>query len=230
MAGRMITYAHDLTIVVQNKEVSKMSRIILFWFSCLCFGVVSLSDSFAQREEPVKIGLTAEYGLNNSRSAQAVEFGIRVALKEINDRGGVLGGRPIILETRDDRSVPARAVQNLKDLAALPNMVAVFGARFSPVILEMLPVAHEMGILLMDPWGSADEITENKYIPNLSFRLSLKDRYAMPFLLDEAAKRGFSRVGLLVPNTGWGRSNFRSAEDYVNRQANIRISRTRWYN
>ena len=46
--------------------------------------------------EPVVIGLTGEFGLKDSFSAQAVELGIRVAMAEINDRGGVLGGRPLV--------------------------------------------------------------------------------------------------------------------------------------
>ena len=59
-------------------------------------------------------------------------MGIRVAVHEINSHGGILGGRPLILETKDDRSVPARAIENLKEFAAVKDLVAVFGARFSP--------------------------------------------------------------------------------------------------
>ena len=88
----------------------------------------------------VRIGLTAEFGLRNSFSAQAVEMGIRVAIDEINRQGGVLGGRPLVLETKDDRSVPARAIQNIKDFNAMPDMTAVFGARFSPVLVELVPL------------------------------------------------------------------------------------------
>lgn len=180
--------------------------------------------------KPVRLGLTAEYGLRNSFSAQAVEMGIRVAMHEINESGGVLDGRPLVLETRDDRSVPARAIQNVKDFNAMEDMVAVFGARFSPVMVELLPVVHDIGMILLDPWASADIITNHDRKPNYCFRLSLKDSMAMPVMLGHAVKKGLNRVGLLLPNTAWGRSNIQAAEAYAGSNPAVRIVRSRWYN
>ena len=57
-----------------------------------------------------------------------------------------------------------------------PDLVAVFGGKYSPIYVECLPVAHELRMLLMDPWGSADQITDHGFRPSFSFRLSLKDR------------------------------------------------------
>ena len=179
---------------------------------------------------PVKVGLTAEYGLKNSYSAQAVEMGIRVAMEEINRNGGVLGGRMLALETRDDRSVPARAIENVKELAGIKDLVAVFGARFSPVYLELLPLIHELGLPLMDPWGSADGITDHQYSPSYSFRLSLKDSYAMPHMFQYGLRQGLTRYGLLVPNTGWGRSNEKAALGYASGDPRVSITNIRWYN
>ncbi len=180
--------------------------------------------------KPVRLGLTAEYGLRNSFSAQAVEMGIRVALHEINESGGVLGGRPLVLETRDDRSVPARAIQNVKDFNAMEDMTAVFGARFSPVMVELIPVVHDIGMILLDPWASADIITNHDRKPNYCFRLSLKDSMAMPVMLGHAVKKGLNRAGLLLPNTAWGRSNIQAAEAYAASNPDVRIVRSRWYN
>lgn len=179
---------------------------------------------------PVLIGLSAEFGLANSTSAQAIEQGIRLATEEINAKGGVLGGRPLRLETRDDRSVPARGIENLKELAALPDLVAVFCGRFSPVAMEMSPVAHDLGIPLLDPWAAADSITKPDRAPNFAFRLSLKDSQAMPAMIRHAEKRGYKRIGMLLPNTGWGRSNDKAAEAYFAGQAKAQLVKTRWYN
>lgn len=202
----------------------------------LWVGVSVLAAAFAipasaqENPAPVRIGLTAEYGLRNSVSAQAVEMGIRAAIHEINAAGGVLGGRPLALKTQDDRSVPARAIRNVKDFAAMDDMVAVFGARFSPVLIELLPIVHKLGVILLDPWASADIITNHEYSPNFCFRLSLKDRLAMPAMLGHAKKRGLKRAGLLLPNTAWGRSNEEAALAHAAHDPDIRIAKIRWYN
>ncbi len=186
--------------------------------------------SSAEEKDPIRIGLTAEFGLPNSTSAQAVEMGIRVAMHEINTRGGLLGGRSLVLETRDDRSVPARGIENVKEFGKMKDMAAVFGARFSPVMMELLPISHDLGMILMAPWASADGITQHERKPNFVFRLSLKDSFAMPAILKHAQKRGFNRIGVLFPNTAWGRSNAHAVESFVSANPSVRIVRSRWYN
>lgn len=180
--------------------------------------------------EPVLIGLDAEFGHKTSTSAQAVQQGIQIAINEINQAGGVLGGRELKLVTRDNRSVTAIAVDNLKNLAEIPDLVAVFGGKFSPVYIECLPIAQELGILLLDPWGSADPITENHYRPSYVFRLSLKDAWAGPAFV-RFAKQQFkaTRLGVVLPNTAWGRSN----QDAINKAAaagGATLAGFRWYN
>ncbi|XYJ09833.1 ABC transporter substrate-binding protein [Telluria sp. B2] len=179
---------------------------------------------------PVRIGLDAEFGLDNSTSAQAVELGLRTAIGEINRAGGVLGGRPVELVTKDHRSLPARGIRNIQEFARMPELVAVFGGRFSPVIIEELPTLKATRTLFMATWSSADMIVDNGMHPNYVYRLSLRDSLAMPKLLDTARKRGLRNVGLLLTNTSWGRSNLAAAEKFVAANKDIRIVQTAWYN
>lgn len=179
---------------------------------------------------PVKIGLDAEFGHKTSTSAQAIEQGIRIAIEEINKTGGVLDGRPLELVKRDNRAVTAIGKDNLRELAAIPEMVAVFGGKFSPVYVECLPVAQELGIPLLDPWGSADAITDHGFRPSYTFRLSLKDAWAAPaFLKFGKDMHKASRFGVLLPNTAWGRSNQAALAKAAVTQ-NVTIIGERWYN
>jgi branched-chain amino acid transport system substrate-binding protein len=180
--------------------------------------------------EPVLLGLDAEFGLDNSTSAQAVELGMRVAIAEINAAGGVLGGRPLELVTRDHRSIAARGIRNIQELARMPNLLAVFGGRFSPVVLEELPTLEAAQLLFMAPWSSADAIVDNGMRPNWVYRLSLRDSLAMPTLLKAARRRGLKRIGLLLTNTSWGRSNATAAERAVAGMPDMKIAATSWYN
>lgn len=181
-------------------------------------------------KDPVLVGLDAEFGHKTSTSAQAVQKGMEIAIDEINLAGGVLGGRKLELVITDNKSMPAFGVDNLKELAAKKDLVGVFGAKFSPVLMEWLPVAHELGIPIFATWSSANPITDNVFKPNYAFRLSLKDAWAAPALLRFAKEeRKATRVGVLLPNTGWGRSNQAALADAAKSQG-ITIVGDRWYN
>lgn len=190
---------------------------------------VSLA-THATDKKPVLLGIDAEFGLENSISAQAVDLGVRTAIAEINAAGGVLGGRPLEVITKDHRSMPARGIRNIREFAAMPDLVAVFGARFSPVIIEQLPVLKETKLLFMAVWSSADPIIDNGMNPNFIFRLSLRDSLAMPKMLQYAQDRGLNNVGLLLTNTSWGRSNRAAAEKYEASGKQLKIVQTAWYN
>lgn len=192
--------------------------------------IALLASIHAASGEPVRIGLDAEFGHKSSTSAQAVEQGIRIAIEEVNKAGGVLGGRPLELVTRDNRAVTAIGKDNLRELAALPDMVAVFGGKFSPVYVECLPVAHELGILLLDPWGAADGIIDHSFRPSFTFRLSLKDAWAASAFLKFARDtHKASRIGAIFPNTVWGRSNQAALQKAAAPQ-HVTLVGERWYN
>ncbi len=184
----------------------------------------------AQKKEPVLVGLDGEFGFVNSYSAQAIELGLRTAIAQINAAGGVLGGRPIELVTKDNHGIPARGIRNGAEFAAMPNLVAVFGGRMSPVILEQLPTLKEAKLPYLVAWAAADPIINNGMQPNYVFRLSLQDGLAMPKLLKTAEQRGFDKVGLLLANTSWGRSNLAAAEKTMLGVKNQKIVDIAWFN
>jgi branched-chain amino acid transport system substrate-binding protein len=198
--------------------------------SALAAGTALLPLARGAENKPVLIGLDAELGLDNSTSAQAIELGMRAAMAEINGAGGVLGGRMLELVTRDHRSIPARGIRNIREFDAMPDMVAVFGGRFSPVIIEELPTLLRLNMPFLAVWSSADAIVDNGMQPNYIFRVSLRDSLAMPRMLQSAEKRGLKRVGLLLTNTSWGRSNQVAADRYTERPGRIKVVQTAWYN
>ena len=196
--------------------------IVLLLLSCWAHGAGTQSTA------PVVIGLSAEFGVKGSQAAQSIEKGIRLAIREVNAAGGLLGGRMLALEARDDRGVPARGIDNFKELSGIPDLVAVFCGRFSPVALEVAPLANQQGLLLLDPWAAADGITRQAE-PNFVFRLSLTDSWAIDAMLDHVAQRKLRKLALFVPNTGWGRSSEAAVADYVQGHPDM-SSETSWYN
>jgi branched-chain amino acid transport system substrate-binding protein len=177
----------------------------------------------------IKIAIDAEFGIPFSTSAQAVRNGAQVAVNEINAAGGVLGRKLEVIE-RDNRAIPARSLNNLRELAADPDVVAVMCGRYSPVVVELLPEIHRLKIPMLDPWAAADSITENEYSPNYVFRLSLRDSWALQVMMRHALKSGARKVGIMLPNTEWGRSSLKAAEITAAKDTHQEIVDTQWYN
>ena len=180
------------------------------------------------RGQVIKLVIDAEFGIPGSTSAQAIHAGALVAVNEINAAGGVLG-RPLEIITKDNRGVPARALNHLREVAADPAVVAVMCGKYSPVVIDLLPEIHRLQMPYLDPWAAADPITDNGYSPNFVFRLSMRDSWAMQAMLQQASKHGAKRVALLLANTDWGRSSLRAAERAVG-SANVEIVGIEWYN
>jgi len=202
-------------------------RSIFFAFMgiCVTFGAVQAAEM-----KPVFLAIDGEFGLPNSTSAQSIKLGVDTAIEEINANGGVLGGRPFELIIKDNRSMPARGIRNLRQLAKVEDLVAVFSGRFSPVVLETLSTLSDNQLINLAPWSSADGVTENNMTPNYVFRLSLKDRFAMPTMIKFAADHGAKKIGLLLTNTSWGRSNLKAAERYLRTVDSPVSVGTSWYN
>ncbi|MDH4289586.1 MAG: ABC transporter substrate-binding protein [Aquincola sp.] len=179
---------------------------------------------------PVLVGLDGEFGHASSTSAEAIKQGLLIALEEINGAGGVLGGRSIRLIERANHAVPARSVANLNEFAAMDDLVAVFCGRFSPTVLEVLPLIATRKLPLLDPWAAADAIVDNGQRPNYVFRLSLRDSWAAPAMLGHLGRRGVTRAGLMMLNTSWGRGTKLAAERALVNRRKQSIVGTQWIN
>lgn len=179
---------------------------------------------------PVLIGLDGEFGHASGGSAEAILQGTLIAIEDINARGGVLGGRRLEVVKRANHTVPARSVANLREFAAMPDLVAAYCGRFSPTVLECVPEIHRLQLPLLNPWAAADAIVDNGQRPNYVFRLSLKDSWAAPAMLRHLAGLSRRRVGLLMLNTSWGRSTQGFAESQASHMPGMRLVGTQWIN
>lgn len=151
------------------------------------------------------IAISAEISHLTSLSDDAIIAGMSIAIEDLNNNP-VRGGYSWELLKYDNGSIAGRGVAHLHELARRENLVGVFGGKFSPVVLAMMPLATELKIPLFAPWSAADEITAHPDKSPYVFRLSMRDSWAMSRLVDRALQRGYRTLGLLVPNSSWGRS------------------------
>ncbi|MCG8636733.1 MAG: ABC transporter substrate-binding protein, partial [Desulfobacterales bacterium] len=209
--------------------VNRLGEVIFVRSLCLWIVVFSwLGAAPLFAASPILIGLDADMSSGSSRSGIAIQRGILIAMDEINRSGGVLG-RPLELVVRDHRGNPARGKDNIEELAAMKGLVAVVGGLHTPVVLAELPVIHKTRLLHLVPWAAGTPVVENGYTPNFVFRVSVRDQYAGPYLAGRAIDGyGYKRPGLLLEQTGWGRSNNRAMTDALNKKG-ITAAGLQWF-
>ncbi|WP_169566055.1 ABC transporter substrate-binding protein [Sneathiella limimaris] len=189
---------------------------------------VSASLAFAAPSDPIVIGLNADMSGSTKLAGTAIERGAKIAISEINQQGGVLG-RPLELMITDHRGNPARGKDNVLDLSAVPELVAILGGLHTPVVLAELELIHQEKVPYLVPWAAGTTIIDNGYSPNYVFRVSVRDEFASEYLLDQAIKQGFRSPCLLLENTGWGRSNQNGFQKAA-QKFGVTLPDTQWFN
>ncbi len=158
----------------------------------------------AQKAEPC-IGASLELTGPLSHTGLQVRMGAEVAIDEINAAGGVLGQK-LKFVTYDDQGEPSRAVDNGRRIGEKDNCIAMVGGFRTPNALALRDPIADMGLPWVGVISAGTRVIEwekgdNKWM----FRVSMKDRWVAPFLVDEAKARSKSgKIGLMFEATGWG--------------------------
>src|SRR5262245_15971043 len=180
-------------------------------FGALAAGMVlatAATWASAMAQEPIKIGHVAALSGGSAQSGEAITRGLTIAIDEINAKGGLLGGRKLVLVQRDDESAPPKGIVAARELIAKEKVAALFGGIDSPVGLATLSVVNKEKVPYFAVWAAGTGITRNGANPNFAFRVSAVDVLVDVKLLDYAAKRfGSKKPGLMLGNHPWGQAN-----------------------
>lgn len=164
----------------------------------------------AQAAEPqaVSVGLIAPMSGIYARYGQVMRMGAEMAVKDINDQGGIkaLGGAPLKLEVIDSGDSTEKAKSAAQRMVAdYPQLVAGTGAYLSSFTLAVTEVT-ERAKLPMLTLSYSDLITERgfKYIFQTSAPAGRQAEIALPSILALAEKASGKRpktVAILTDNT-----------------------------
>src|SRR5262245_35311640 len=157
-------------------------------------------------EEPIKVGaifsLTGKLTFLGIPSANAV----RLAVKEINDRGGItLAGKPhkIDLLMRDDRGVPAEAVSAAVELITKHNVRYIVGPIGTVVGMPTVEVTRKAGVMQFTPLTGIGPLVGKPDYPylfqtyNWEFGRHGRINTYAPFIVRTAKQQGIRRVAIL---------------------------------
>jgi branched-chain amino acid transport system substrate-binding protein len=156
-------------------------------------------------KEPLRVGLIFPLTGSSSDMGHSARVGAQIATDQINRFKGGFLGRPIELVVRDDQSNPELGLQHAQDLVLKEKVVATVGFCNSGVALKSLEVFQTNKHVLIVPCATGSPIT-SKYPAAQSyvFRTSPRDELQSKFVVNEAVKRGLTKIGLLVDTTGYG--------------------------
>ena len=114
--------------------------------------------SYGRGETPIKIGMHDPLTGTYAAEGESEVNGAKLALEEVNRRGGMLG-RPVELIVEDDAANVGTAVQKAHKLVEKDGCAMLMGAVSSATALAVNQTAHEKGVIYMVTGGHTDPVT-----------------------------------------------------------------------
>ncbi|HHW46933.1 MAG TPA: ABC transporter substrate-binding protein [Clostridiales bacterium] len=157
------------------KKVSVLLAICLS--IALLAGCAQQGSSGGNNSDVIKIGVNYELSGGVATYGQSSVEGIELAIKEINEAGGV-NGKQIQLVKYDNKSEEAEATTLASKLMTQDKVVAVLGPATSGSFKATIPVAIKNKIPVISGSATADDVTvDENGVKEYAFRICFNDSY-----------------------------------------------------
>ena len=181
------------------------------------------SDDQAQQvmsEEPLRIGFLADFSGPLAEFGPSILTGVELAIKHLNDAGGVLG-HSVEIVVGDTALDPTQATEEARRLIEVEGVHAIVGPLASSITLAIVEsVAADAGIPVISPSATSPQLTiaaDNDFL----FRSTVSDAAQGPVLAQLAADEGYSNVGVIFLNDPYGQGLAEAFEAAWDGEANI---------
>ena len=171
--------------------------------------VTSLVLGFSQSAfaaEPIKIGVSGPFTGGSAPMGVSMRDGVKLAVAEINAKGGVLG-RSLLLIERDDEAKNERGVQIAQELINKEKVAATVGYINTGVALASQRFYQEAKIPVMNNVATGSIVTKQfaDQPENYIFRNAANDTIQSGMIVREAIdNRKFKKVAILADSTNYG--------------------------
>jgi branched-chain amino acid transport system substrate-binding protein len=132
----------------------------------------------------------------------ALQTPIEMAVKEINDGGGV-NGKPVTLKIADDGTSPDVATTSLDTLLTSDKIDVLLGAAASTTTLGILDKVVTAGVPECSGSSTSAELTDAKD-NGYFFRTAPPDKFQGPALAQVVLNDGKSKVAIITRNDSYG--------------------------
>ena len=173
----------------------------------LALSAITLAVStLSYAADTIKIGLQGPLTGGSSPMGVSMRDGAKLAVTEINAKGGVMG-RKIEMIERDDEAKNERGVQIAQELINKEKVIATVGYINSGVALASQRFYQEAKIPVMNNVATASVITKQfaDQPENYVFRNSANDTIQSTMIVEElVSRRKFDKVAILADSTNYG--------------------------
>lgn len=206
------------------KQKTVITGLVMFLVVAILTGCGTQTTSKQGTIEPIKIGVVtcltgklSDYGMYQKTS-------VEMAVKEINDIGGV-NGRKIETIILDDQSEPSVSVNALKKLIYENKVDIVLGSPLSLASLAEMPVAEQAGMPLLVPVASSPTITKQgaKW---MVAQMAVPDDVALANAATYAVRDlNLKRVAIIHENSDYGKGPAEAAAARVKELGGVVVAK-----
>jgi branched-chain amino acid transport system substrate-binding protein len=181
-----------------------VSRFVLY----LCALIFNFPALGGESAPPLRIALVGTFSGPNAEASLALRHGVRLAVEELNWKGG-LRGRALRVEELDDKEDPDVASSGLARLLAHGGVDCVVGLMNNAVAFNLLLPLQEAGIPVLIAGASDNSLTRlfspPLYKSNYVFRVAASDMAQAEVVAREAIdRRNYKRVAILAEASSLG--------------------------
>ncbi|MCG6658866.1 ABC transporter substrate-binding protein [Halomonas campisalis] len=175
--------------------------------SVLAIAIAASSVAFvgaAQAE--VKIGFIGGFTGPIESLTPPIYDGARLAVQQINEQGGILGGQTLVMPNADTTCSDASAASNAADrMVNTENVTAIVGALCTgATVAAANSAAIPGGVVMVSPASTAPAVTELDD-NDLVFRTVPSDAFQGEILAKLMLDKGFDEVAVTYVNNDYGR-------------------------
>lgn len=169
------------------------------------------SGEAAPSGDTIKIGLYATITGPNALAGEMAEKGARLAIKEVNEAGGV-NGQMLELVVYDDKSTPEGAVRAVTRMVDVDQVAAMVGSNSSPNIVAASQITEDAGVLQIG-CGTSPSYTNAGY--QYIFRGTANANLPNAAFVDAMTQMGVSKVAILSIASENGVSGVNSTKELM---------------
>ncbi|MBY5325982.1 ABC transporter substrate-binding protein [Rhizobium leguminosarum] len=165
----------------------------------------------------IKLGLVAPMSGPNARYGAFSMHGAELAVKDINDAGGI-DGMKIELLNADSQGTPVEGVSAARRLIDQDGVDFIIGDVSSSVTLAIQPVAEDAEVLLLNAASSNPKITYQAGVGGFKWtyrNYPTDENRALIVAKYAAEQRGFTKFAVLSVDSDYGRSAITFTKKYL---------------
>lgn len=150
----------------------------------------------------IKIGINYELSGGVAAYGQASVIGIKMAVEEINEAGGI-NGKKIVLVEYDNKSEPAEAVTLANRLISQDKVLAILGPATSGAFKSQIAVAEQEKVPVMSGSATADDVTVDAkgVVKQYAFRICFSDSYQGTAMASFAKNNLSAKKAVIIKDT-----------------------------